>query len=344
MTIRHLLALRLRRDRLAIACGIALACSAGPALGGPCSATAAALFRACENEVEGARYTARARCINVSDRERRRACYGQARAERRLAGRLCRRQRHARLGACRSLGEDRYDPGFEPPLFDDPRHPSRPNPFFPLAIGNRWEYRGGAETVIVKVLDETKAIEGVTCIVVRDRVFEDGELKEDTDDWFATAKDGDVWYCGEEVKDFEGFDGDQPRLPELVGIDGSFKVGRDRDQPGVLFRATPAAGEVYREEFSLGNAEDLAVVLSTTYRFGADPALDRSVPERLAEALCAGDCVVTRNASLLEPGVFERKYYAPGIGLFLEVNPGRGEVVRLTGCNVDPRCASLPAP
>jgi hypothetical protein len=334
------------RHRLAIAAGIGLVLVAGPAPAQDafCSATATALFRACRSEGKGELYTAQAKCTNVSDADERRACFDQARAGRRAADRLCRRQHRARLGACQSLGEERYDPDFDPAVFDDPRAPGHPNPFFPLAVGNRWTYRSRAETVNVQVRDETKAIGGVTCIVVRDRVFEDGELKEDTDDWFATAKDGDVWYCGEEVKDFEGFDGDQPRLPELVGIDGSFKVGRDRDQPGVLFRATPAAGEVYREEFSLGNAEDLAVVLSTTYRFGADPALDRSVPERLAEALCAGDCVVTRNASLLEPGVFERKYYAPGIGLFLEVNPGRGEVVRLTGCNVDPRCASLPAP
>ena len=58
--------------------------------------------------------------------------------------------------------------------------------------------------------------------------------------------------------------------------------------------------------------------------------------------LCNGDCIVTKNFSLLEPDVFERKYYAPGIGVFLEVEPEAGEVVRLVKCNVDPRCALLP--
>jgi len=225
-----------------------------------------------------------------------------------------------------------------------PRNPTNPNAFFPLRVGNRWEYRGGAETVSIKVLNETKAIDGVRCLVARDQVFEDGDLIEDTDDWFATAKDGDVWYCGEETKDFETFAGDRPRLPELVSIDGSFKAGRDGDKPGIIFRAAPIPGEVYLEEFSLGNAEDIAEVLSTTYRFGADPALDEGVPRALAERLCPGDCVVTRNFSLLEPGVIERKYYARGIGVFLEVKPGSGEVVQLTGCNFDDRCAGLPAP
>ncbi len=333
------------RARFALACGIGLLLAAGPALAqdGFCPATARALFRACRSEVKDDFFVAKARCINVSDGEARRRCSAKARTARNKADRLCRRQRQGRLGACLSLGEGRYDPDFDPALFDDPRNPSSPNPFFPLKVGNRWEY-GGAETVIVKVLNETKAIAGVRCIVVRDQVFEDGELIEDTDDWFATAKDGDVWYCGEEVKDFESFAGDRPRLPELVSIDGSFKAGRDGDQPGIIFRAAPLTGEVYREEFSLGNAEDLAEVLSTTYRFGTDPTLDAGVPRPLAERLCPGDCVVTRNFSLLEPGITERKYYARGIGLFLEVQPDSGEVVRLTGCNFDDRCVGLPAP
>jgi hypothetical protein len=68
------------------------------------------------------------------------------------------------------------------------------------------------------------------------------------------------------------------------------------------------------------------------------------VPRPLAERLCPGDCVVTKNLSLLEPGIIERKYYARGIGVFLEVEPHSGEVVRLTGCNFDDRCVGLAAP
>lgn len=145
-------------------------------------------------------------------------------------------------------------------------------------------------------------------------------------------------------EDFESFDGDSPRRPELVSIDGSFKTGRDGDKPGMILPASPAPGEVYREEFSLGNAENIAKVLSTTYSYGADPALDDRVPQALAELLCHGDCLVMRNASLLEPGVFARKYYAPGICLFLEINPHTGQVVQLVECHVDARCASLPLP
>ena len=65
------------------------------------------------------------------------------------------------------------------------------------------------------------------------------------------------------------------------------------------------------------------------------------VPRTLARLLCANNCAVTRNFSLLVPGNDERKYYAPGIGVFLEVTPDSGEVVQLVKCNVDPRCAAL---
>ena len=61
------------------------------------------------------------------------------------------------------------------------------------------------------------------------------------------------------------------------------------------------------------------------------------------ERFCSGDCVLTNNFSLLEPGVFGRKYYARGIGVFLEVE-NTGEVSQLVGCNFDPRCDNLSTP
>jgi len=309
-----------------------------------CSATATTLFQACGYEVADDYWKARAVCINVSDDAERAECLADARVSRREGERLCNKQLKGRRGACKALGQDRYDPDLDPALFDDPKNPTNPNPYFPLTVGNRWEYRGGNETNIVEVVDETKLIEGVTCIVVRDRVFKDGDLVEDTDDWYVPAKDGNVWYFGEEVKDYESFDGDDPRRPELVKIDGSFKAGRDRDKAGVIFQASPTQGEAYLEEFSLGNAEDVTEILSTAYTFGSDRELDQFIPKLLADRFCSGDCVVTKNFSLLEPGVFARKYYASGIGFFLEVQPATGEVLQLVGCSFDSRCVGLPMP
>ena len=310
-----------------------------------CSATAAAAYDACQKESQGDYAIAVGVCTNVTDDAERAGCLAAAKAARREEDELCHEQRAARRDVCDALGEARYDPAFDPAAFDDDFDDlTHPNPYFPLAPGHRWEYRGGTESIEVEVTDETKLVQGVTCIVVRDRVTDDGDLVEDTDDWFAHAQNGDVYYCGEEVKDFESFDGDDPRRPELVSIDGSFKAGRNGAKPGIRFPGAPTPGRVYRQEFSLGTAEDVAQVLSSTYGFGNDPELDRLVPRTLAELLCAGDCVVTKDFSPLEPDAVERKYHAPGIGTFLEVNLDDGTAVQLVACNVDPRCAMLPAP
>ena len=311
-----------------------------------CSATATAQFVACGSEVLDDFFTATAICTNLSDADERQECTSEARADSKEGNLLCREQRDARRDLCAELGEDRYDPDFDPAHFDaDFTSLTHPNPYVPLGIGNHWEYASEDETVTIDVLDETKLIEGVTCIVVSDRVEVDGEIVEDTDDWFGQRKDGTVDYCGELSQEFESFQGDDPQKLELVGIEGSWKAGRDGAKSGTLFPGTPMVGQVYRQEFSAGNAEDAARVLSTSYGFGGDPELDEFVPEALAELLCAADdCVVTGEFSPLSPDGFERKYYARGIGMFLEVHPDSGEILQLVDCNFDAKCAALPTP
>jgi hypothetical protein len=308
-----------------------------------CSATAQAQSRACANQTQDDYWLQIGICINESDARDRTECLADAKATRKEANQLCDEQQGARLALCKAVGEDRYDPEFEARSFEsDFAHPGTTNPWFPLGIGNRWEFRSATQSIKVTVLNATKLIDDVRCVVVRDEVTEKGVVIEGTNDWFAQAKDGNVWYCGEETATFETFRGDRPVRPELTSIEGSFKAGRDGAKPGIIFPAVPERGRVYREESSLGNAEDAAEILSVNYSYGKNPQLDELVPRKLAKLLCANNCVVTRNFSLLEPGNDERKYYAPGIGVFLEVTPDSGEVVQLDKCNVDPRCAALP--
>jgi hypothetical protein len=316
-----------------------------PRYAGPCEETAANQREACASEARDDYYVARAVCLNVSDEEERAECFEEAQDEYAEAGEECAEQQEAREDLCDALGQGRYDPSFEPEDFDsDFSALTNPNPYFPLAIGNQWSFEG-AETIEIVVRDATKSIEGVNCVVVNDRVEEDGLVVEDTDDWFGQRLDGTVDYCGESTMDFEFFPGDQPPLPELVEIEGSFKHGRDGDKAGTQMPAVPVVGQVYRQEWSPGNAEDAAIVLSTTYGYGSDAELDEHVPAALAQLLCAAnDCLVTGEFTPIEPDSFERKYYARGIGLFLEVNPEDGEIVQLVDCNFDARCAALPAP
>ena len=308
-----------------------------------CTGTAVTVEQACRFEVADDFMKASAICINSAERDEREECSEEAVAARSEGLRACGQQLAARRSVCAEVGEGRYDPEFDEIDFEtDFVNPTRKNRWFPLRIGNQWELRGAGEVVKLEVLNATKLIDDVRCIVLRDIVTKDGKLVEDTDDWFAVARDGNVWYCGEEVKDYETFEGDAPPRPQLVSRDGSFKAGSDGDKAGIIFQGNPRVGQVYREEFSIGNAEDLSRVLSTNYAYGRNPNLDRLVPATLAQLLCTGDCVVLKAYTAREPGAFAYKYYAPGIGVFLDITPATGKVVQLVSCNVDPRCASLP--
>lgn len=291
-----------------------------------CSETARTVLRACRAEVTDDYWIAVGNCLNVGDDDEREECRTEAKLASREGIKECAEQLEARLDVCAAVGEERYDPDFDPSNFVDPREIGSsvsPNPYLPLVVGNKWVYESTfidedgdevTEVTTVEVKDETKLIEGVTCVVVNDVVEEDGEVIEDTDDWIAQDLEGNVWYCGEEVKDYETFAGDDPEKPELVAIHGSWKTGREYAKPGILMFAMPEmeVGTTYRQEVSLGDAEDVAEVLSV---MGS---------ETVPAASCSGDCVVTRDFSPLEPGVNENKYYAPGIGLILEVNPDTG--------------------
>lgn len=323
-----------------------IAASDKAAHGNYCSTTAVYQHIACLSAVGDDYFTTNALCINLSDPQARSECFADAREERGEALQLCGQQRTARRNLCAVLGEDRYDPDINPADFDDDfTNLTNPNLYYPLDIGNQWVYFNGddEETIRVEVLDKTKQIQGVTCIVVNDRNFDDGRLIEDTDDWFAHRLDGTVDYCGEIAENFDYFDGDEPEEQELVDIEGSWKAGRDGDKSGTLFPGMPVVGQIFRTEYAPGEAEDIKEVISTSYGYGVDPDLDQFVPPALAGLLCPNhDCVVTRDTSPLDPeGDVEHKYYAAGIGFFLEIKPATGDVERLIDCNFDPRCEQL---
>jgi hypothetical protein len=311
-----------------------------------CTATASAMFKSCGFEAQDSYWKAVAVCTNISDSGERAQCLSDARDAREVALEKCEDQFEGRQDNCRDIGEGRYELNLNPANFiTDFQNPPNPNPYFPLRVGYRWDYSGGDETATTTVSNERKLIGGVTAAVIKDRVFINGDLTEDTDDWYALALNADVYYLGEEVKDYQSFTGDNPRRPELVKINGSFKHGRDGDKGGIFFPASVHAGQFIVEEFSLGNAEDVTKVLSTTYRYGQNADLDTLVPQQLAQRLCSGgDCIVTKNYSLLEPDTFARKYYSRGIGFFLEIKPDTKDVLQLVNCNFDSRCVGLPTP
>jgi len=295
-----------------------------------CSAAANASNLACDFAAKDDLFAARAICMDSPDQDLS-ACFEDATQEFEDVLDECSEIFEAQLEVCEITEDAAHVPEFGGDFADNFVDPLQigvsvaPNPWFPLIQGNEWVYEGSfeedgevvTETITVTVLNETKFVDGITCLVVRDVVEVDEELIEDTDDWFAQDLDGNVWYCGEEVKDYETFEGDEPPLPELVSDDGSFKAGRDGDKGGILLPQSPEVGTIFRQELSVGNAEDVIEVLAVD---GDETAIAAS---------CNTECLVTRDFSPLDPEANENKYYAPGIGLILEIELNSGDRVEL---------------
>jgi hypothetical protein len=187
------------------------------------------------------------------------------------------------------------------------------NPLFPLSPGTTLTYAGdsedGTESIVVEILTTTRMVNGIEARVVRDRVYLDGELVEDTDDWYAQDPDGNVWYLGEDSKEID--DG------TVVSTEGSWEWGVDGALPGIIMWADPSAhvGEAYRQEFYEDEAED----------WGKVRAVDASIT--VPHGTLAG-CAEIEEWNALESGSLERKYYCPGVGFALEIT-AEGERVEL---------------
>jgi hypothetical protein len=169
------------------------------------------------------------------------------------------------------------------------------HPFLPLKVGTKWVYDGD-EHVEIEVLPETKLILGVAATVVRDQVFVDGELAEDTLDWFAQDRDGNVWYFGEQTAEYEN--------GKVSSTAGSWEGGVDGALPGIVLLAAPQVGDEYRQEYLAGEAEDLATVTALTGTISVK-----------AGSWSGADVLVTEEWTPLEPDVREQKTYARGIGV-----------------------------
>jgi len=99
--------------------------------------------------------------------------------------------------------DDAYNPVINPEDFVD----TIDNQYYPMTPGTTFTYigeiEGETEEIRVYVTNETRKVMGITCVVVRDTVTVDDELVEDTYDWYAQDMDGNVWYMGEDSKEYE---------------------------------------------------------------------------------------------------------------------------------------------
>lgn len=292
---------------------------------GTCSATAKAAFTAATHEIRDDYWVSYGKCQNLIDPSKKEECLGVAGEDFQDSKILIKEQFRARKEVCSYLGEEPYDPvinsidfvDFEAVLAGEENF--TPQSYFPLVAGTKRIYLvrdnegKKLERIKVEVLPKTKNIIGINCIVVRDRVWEFDEegntvIIEDTEDWYAQDILGNVWYFGEIAKNYE--DG------ELIDLEGSWKSGREYDMPGIIMLNEPQQGEVYRQEFSLGNAEDMAEIIGY-------------VDNIEVAGVLYSDVVKTLDYTPIDPAVVEYKYYAPGVGLIKEEKPEGDEILEL---------------
>jgi len=201
-----------------------------------------------------------------------------------------------------------YHPKIDPADFS----PDVDNPLFPLTPGTTLVYSGTKDGK--KALDlfapsqETKLVDGVITRIVEDRLFLDGWLQERTSDYYAQDRCGNVWYFGEDTATLD-------KHGNVISTEGSFLAGIDGAEPGVFMQKHPELDRRFRQEWYKGHAEDTfkAIDLSTKIR----------VPYGSFH-----HALQTEEATALEPGVRDNKYYVEGIGEVEELAV-RGPVEKL---------------
>lgn len=183
------------------------------------------------------------------------------------------------------------------------------NPYSPMIRGTVYTYaklpeEDGDDTEWNDVFAtfESKTINGVKTLVSRDTAYVNGVLAEDTLDYFAQDRDGNVWYFGEQTYAFE-YDDDGNFLG--TSTEGSWLANGVDSFPGFIMptrEVLEALGSNgYFEEFAPGAIDQAQLVT-----FNATADIDIGFFKGVLETL---------NSTQLEPDVREHKKYEPGVGL-----------------------------
>ena len=173
------------------------------------------------------------------------------------------------------------------------------NPLLPFLPGSRWLYESsdGVERIEVEVLSETRDVLGIqatSCATASGRTASSSR----TPTLVRTGSRRQRLVPGEDSTEFE--DG------EPVSTAGSWEAGVDGTQAGVIMWADPTVGQGLRPGVLRRSGEGPGP--------GARPGRQRD-----AAVWAYNDLVVIREWSPLEPEVIENKYFAPGVGVVLEL-------------------------
>jgi hypothetical protein len=177
------------------------------------------------------------------------------------------------------------------------------NPWLPFKPGTVLRYQGTKDGEkakdITTVTSRTQVVAGVTCVVVDDKLWLNGQLEETTLDYYVQDRAGNVWYFGEDTQELDA-------KGNITSTEGSWHAGVGGAVPGIFMEPNPVVGHAFQQEFLEGQAEDHFAVLSLTESV--------TVP-----AGSYANVLLTKEWTPLEPDVLDHKFYVRGIGEVREV-------------------------
>ncbi len=144
----------------------------------------------------------------------------------------------------------------------------------------------------------------IDTLVMEDREIKNGALEEVTLDYFAQDDEGNVYYLGEDVDEYD-------EQGKVKGHEGAWLFGKDTQHAGVIIPAHPKVGDKFKSEDVNKDIHEDDEILSVNETV--------TVPAGTYE-----NCIKLKEA--LADGTVEFKYYAPGVGVIREV-PAVGDVV-----------------
>jgi hypothetical protein len=140
-------------------------------------------------------------------------------------------------------------------------------------------------------------------VVVEDRLYLRGHLRERTTDWYSQDSHGNVWYFGENTAELD-------TRGHVTSTEGTWTAGVDGAQAGIYMPARPRVGQTGRQEYYKGQAEDHFKVIGLF-----DDLTDAGTKNAL----------LTEETTPLEPGTIDHKLYVRGIGTVLEQTQKGGD-------------------
>src|SRR5947207_4594988 len=167
-----------------------------------------------------------------------------------------------RTNATQKTGTNATQGGFDASNFGNPT--TGASQFMPLKPGTQWVRQGFVNVghrhlphqVVTTVTDVSKQIDGVRTVAVVDQDTNGGQIAEQSIDWVAADKEGNVWLLGSYTESYNGGQFVNASDASLAGVKGS--------KPGILMLANPQMGTApYTEDTVPGIESPSAQVAKT---------------------------------------------------------------------------------